>query len=102
MITRESVIRWQSRPTWHQVWSGDVLQTSLVLPKRLEFSDDDIEEEKDEVSNELVVTLKQRITALEEQVAEDDFVVLCMATTSKLKRFAKALGDPSLYNVPSP
>jgi hypothetical protein len=55
------------------------------------------------------VTLKQRIAALEEQVAElhlavydqkDDFGVLRKATTSKLKRFAKALGDPSLYNVP--
>jgi hypothetical protein len=34
----------------------------LVLPERLEFSDDDIEEEKDEVSGELVMTLKQRIT----------------------------------------
>jgi hypothetical protein len=74
----------------------------LVLPERLEFSDDDIKEEKDEVSGELAVTLRQRITALEEQVAEDDFVVLRMATTSKLKCFAKALGDPLLYNVPSP
>jgi hypothetical protein len=54
------------------------------------------------------VTLKQRIAVLEEQVAElhlavydqkDDFGVLRKATTSKLKRFAKALGDPSFYNV---
>jgi hypothetical protein len=36
----------------------------------MEFSDDDVEEEKEELSNELVVSLKQKITALEEQVAE--------------------------------
>jgi hypothetical protein len=28
--------------------------------------------------------------------------MLRKATMSKLKRFAKALGDPSLYNAPSP
>jgi hypothetical protein len=36
----------------------------------MEFSDDDVEEEKEELYNELVASLKQRITALEEQVAE--------------------------------
>jgi hypothetical protein len=58
-----------------------------------------------------MASLKQKITALEEQVAElhqavydqqDDFGVLCKATTSKLKCFTKALGDPSLNNAPSP
>jgi predicted trehalose synthase len=77
----------------------------------MEFTDDDMEEEKEKVSNELVASLKQKITALEEQVAklhlavydqQDDFGMLHKATTSKLKRFAKALGDPSLYNAPSP
>jgi hypothetical protein len=57
-----------------------------------------------------VVTLKQRITTLEEQVAElhlavynqkDDFSMLSKATASKLKRLPKDLGDPSLYNSPS-
>jgi hypothetical protein len=38
-------------------------------------TDDDIEEEKDELFNELVATLKQKITALEEQVAELHLVV---------------------------
>jgi hypothetical protein len=33
---------------------------------------------------------------------QDDFGVLRKATTSKLKHFANALGDPSLYNAPSP
>jgi hypothetical protein len=77
----------------------------------MEFTDDDMEEEKEELSNELVASLKQKITALEEQVAElnlavydqhDDFGVLREATMSKLKHFAKALGDLSLYNAPSP
>jgi molecular chaperone GrpE (heat shock protein) len=77
----------------------------------MELSDDDVEEEKEKLSTELMATLKQKITALEEQVAElhlavydqqDDFGVLRKATTSKLKRFAKAIGDPSLYNLPSP
>jgi hypothetical protein len=77
----------------------------------MEFIDNDMEEEKEELSNELMVSQKQKITALEEQVAElhlavydqqDDFGVLRKATTSKLKCFAKALGDPSLYNAPSP
>jgi hypothetical protein len=69
----------------------------------MEFTDDDMEEEKEELSNELMASLKQKITALEEQVAmlhlavydqQDDFGVLRKATTSKLKRFTKALGDP--------
>jgi molecular chaperone GrpE (heat shock protein) len=77
----------------------------------MELSDNDLEEEKEKLSTELMATLKQKITALEEQVAElhlavydqqDDFGVLRKATTSKLKRFAKAIGDPSLYNLPSP
>jgi hypothetical protein len=50
-----------------------------------------------------MASLKQKITALEEQVAmlylavydqQDDFGVLRKATTSKLKRFTKALSDP--------
>jgi hypothetical protein len=58
-----------------------------------------------------MASLKQKITTLEEQVAElhlavydqqDDFGVFHKATTSKTKRFAKALGDPSLYNAPFP
>jgi hypothetical protein len=80
---------------------------------RRERGDDDMEEEKEELSNELVASLKQKIIALEEQITEvylavydqqDDFGVLCKATTSKLKHFtkAKALGDPSLYNDSSP
>jgi hypothetical protein len=77
----------------------------------MEFTDDDMEEEKEELSNELMASLKQKITALEEQVTElnlavydqhDDFGVLREATMSKLKRFVKALGDLSLYNAPSP
>jgi hypothetical protein len=80
-------------------------------PRMMEFTDDDMEEEKEELSNKLVVSLKQKITALEKQVAvlhlavydqHDDFGVLRKATTSKLKHFAKALGDLSLYNAPSP
>jgi hypothetical protein len=77
----------------------------------MEFTDDDMEEEKDELTDELMASLKQKTTTLEKQVAElhlvvydqqDDFGVLRKATTSKLKCFAKALGDPSLYNAPSP
>jgi uncharacterized coiled-coil protein SlyX len=77
----------------------------------MEFTNDNMEEEKEELSNELVAFQKQKITALEEQVAElhlavyeqqDDFGMLRKATTSKLKRYAKALGDPLLYNAPSP
>jgi hypothetical protein len=80
-------------------------------PRTMEFTDDDMEEEKEELSNKLVASLKEKITALEEQVVElhlavydqqYNFCVLCKATTSKLKPFAKALGDPSLYNAPSP
>jgi hypothetical protein len=76
----------------------------------MEFTDDNMEEKKEELSNKLVASLKQKITALEEQVTElhqavydqqDDFGVLLKATMSKLKRFAKALDDPSLYNAPS-
>jgi hypothetical protein len=37
-------------------------------PKMMEFIDIDMEEEKEELSNELVAFLKQKITALEEQV----------------------------------
>jgi hypothetical protein len=75
----------------------------------MEFTYDDME--KEEHSNELVAFLKQKITALEEQVVElhlavydqqDDFGMLCKANTSKLKRFTKALGDPSVYDAPSP
>jgi hypothetical protein len=80
-------------------------------PGTMEFTDNDMEEEKEELSDKLMASLKQKITALEEQVAElhpavydqhDDFDVLCKATTSKLKCFTKALGDSSLYNAPSP
>jgi hypothetical protein len=79
-------------------------------PKMMEFTNNDLEEEE-ELSDVLVASLKQRITTLEEQVTElhlavydkqDDFGVLCNVTMSKLKRFAKAFGDPSLYNAPSP
>jgi hypothetical protein len=82
-----------------------------MLYPPLPFSNDGVEEEKEELSNEIVASLKQKITALEEQVAElhlvvydqqDDFGVLRKATMSKLKLFAKALGDSSLYNAPSP
>jgi hypothetical protein len=79
----------------------------------MEFTDDDMEEEEEEeeLSNELMASLKKKITALEEQVTQlhlavydqqYDFGVLHKATTSKLKRFVKALGDPSLFNAPSP
>jgi hypothetical protein len=36
----------------------------------MEFTDDDMEEEKEELSNELVASLKQKKTTLEEQIAE--------------------------------
>jgi hypothetical protein len=77
----------------------------------MEFTDDNMEEEKEELSNELMVSLKLKITTLEEQVTElhlvvydqqDNFGELHKATTSKLKCFTKALDDPSLYNAPSP
>jgi hypothetical protein len=77
----------------------------------MEFTDDDMEEEKEELSDELVESQKQKIIASEEQVAElhlavydqwDNFSLLRKATTSKLKCFVKALGDPSLYNALSP
>jgi hypothetical protein len=80
-------------------------------PGTMDFTDDDMEEEKEELSDELVASLKQKITALEEQVAElhlavydqqHNFGVLRKVTTSKLKHFTKALGDPSLYNASSP
>jgi hypothetical protein len=76
----------------------------------MEFTDDNMEEEKEELSNEFVAALNQKITALEEQVTElhravydqkDDFGVLHKATTGKLKLFTKVLGDPSLYDAPS-
>jgi hypothetical protein len=82
-----------------------------MLYPPLSFSNDDVEEEKEELSNELMVSLKYKITALEEQVTElrlavydqhDDFGALHKATTSKFKCFTKALDDPSLYNAPSP
>jgi hypothetical protein len=77
----------------------------------MEFTDGDMEEEKEELPDELMASLKQEITALEEQVTElhlvgydqqDDFDVLHKATMSMLMCFTKALGDPSLYNAPSP
>jgi hypothetical protein len=64
-----------------------------------------MEEEKEELSNELVASIKQKITALEEQVTKlhlvvcdqhDNIGLLHKATMSKLKHFAKALGNPSL------
>jgi hypothetical protein len=73
------------------------------LPGAMEFTDDDMEEEKEELSNELVVPLKYKITTLEDEVAElhlvvydqqDDIGMLRKATTSKLKRFTKALVNP--------
>jgi hypothetical protein len=36
----------------------------------MEFTDNDMEEEKEELYNELMASLKQKITALEEQVTE--------------------------------
>jgi hypothetical protein len=39
-------------------------------PRTMEFTDDDMEEEKEELSNELVASLKQKKTTLEEQIAE--------------------------------
>jgi hypothetical protein len=36
----------------------------------IEFTDDDMEKLKEELPNELMVSLKQKITALEEQVIE--------------------------------
>jgi hypothetical protein len=77
----------------------------------MEFRDNNTEEEKDEPSGLFMVTVKQKITTLEKQVTElhlavyiqkGDLGMLHWATTGKLKRFAKALGDPSLYNAPSP
>jgi hypothetical protein len=87
--------------------------TLRVLPKitaseEMEFTNNDMEDEKEELSNELVASLKQKITTSEELVAElhlvvynqhDNFGVLRKASTSKLKLFTKALGDLSLYNV---
>jgi hypothetical protein len=76
----------------------------------MEFTNDDMEEDKEDLSDKLMASVKQKITALVEQVTElhlavynqqDDFGVLRKATMSKLKRFTKALGDPSLYNAPS-
>jgi hypothetical protein len=39
-------------------------------PRTMEFTDDDMEEEKEELFDELMASLKQKITALEEQVIE--------------------------------
>jgi hypothetical protein len=36
----------------------------------MEFTNDDMEEEKEELSNELVASLKQKITTLEKQVTD--------------------------------
>jgi hypothetical protein len=36
----------------------------------MEFTDDDMEEEKEELSDKLVTSLKHKMTALEEQVTE--------------------------------
>jgi hypothetical protein len=36
----------------------------------MEFTNDDMEEEKDELSNELMASLKQKVTTLEERVSE--------------------------------
>jgi hypothetical protein len=41
----------------------------------MEFTDDNMEEEEEELSNELVAPLKQKITALEEQIVELHLVV---------------------------
>jgi hypothetical protein len=43
-------------------------------PRMMEFTDDDMEEEE-ELSNKFVVSLKQKITALDEQVAQLHLVV---------------------------
>jgi hypothetical protein len=86
-----------------------LLQRCTVCLERWRSSTE--EEEKEELSNELVASLKQKITSLEEQITklhlavcdqQDDFGVLRKATMSKLKHFAKALGNPSLCNAPSP
>jgi hypothetical protein len=39
-------------------------------PRMMEFTNDNMEEEKEELSNELEASQKQKITALEEQVTE--------------------------------
>jgi hypothetical protein len=39
-------------------------------PGMMEFTNDDMEEEKDELSNELMASLKQKVTTLEERVSE--------------------------------
>jgi hypothetical protein len=41
----------------------------------MEFTDDDMEEGKEELSTELMASLKQKIIALEEQVTELHLVV---------------------------
>jgi hypothetical protein len=40
------------------------------LPGTMEFTDDNMEEKKEELSDEFMVSLKQKITALEEQGTE--------------------------------
>jgi hypothetical protein len=42
----------------------------------MEFTDDNVDEEKEELSNEVVASLKQKIIALEEQATELHPVVL--------------------------
>jgi hypothetical protein len=44
-------------------------------PGMMEFTDDDMEEEKEELSIELVASLKSKITTLEEQVVEFNLAV---------------------------
>jgi hypothetical protein len=40
------------------------------LPRMMEFTDDNMEEKKEELSDELVASLKQKITSLDERVTE--------------------------------
>jgi hypothetical protein len=44
-------------------------------PETMEFTDDDVEEENEEPSNKLMASLKQKITALDEEVAESHLAV---------------------------
>jgi hypothetical protein len=45
-------------------------------PGMMEFIDGDMEEEKEELSNELVASIKQKITALEDQIVELHLAVI--------------------------
>jgi hypothetical protein len=51
-----------------------------------------------------MTTLEKQISVLHLAVynQQDDFGMLHKANMSKLKCFAKPLGDPLLYNAPSP